>query len=74
MLQNKYFIYPFLGLALLSINGCVKLNCPLPENLNNSVKKEILSSASADIKRNDTSMGGLCANRISFYDHGKNGI
>jgi len=73
MLQSKYLSYPLLGLLLLGMNGCVELNCPLPENLNTSVKKEILSSASAsaDIKRNDTSMGGLCANRISFYDHGK---
>ena len=29
------------------------------------------ASASVDIKRNNMSMGGLCANRISFYDHGK---
>ncbi len=73
MAQNRYLIYPILGFVLLSMNGCVKLNCPLPKNLENSVKKETLSSASAsaDIKRNNWSMGDLCANRISFVDNGK---
>ncbi len=73
MIKNIHFLYPFLGLLLLTMNGCVKLNCPIPTDLNNSVKKEILSSssASADIKRNSWSMGDLCANRISFYEHGK---
>ena len=73
MIQSRHLIYPLLVLMLLSMNGCVKLNCPLPENLENSVKKETISSASAsvDIKRNSWSMGGLCANRISFVDHGK---
>ena len=63
----------YLIFILFFTTGCVKLNCPLPENLNNTVTKETLSSASAsvDIKRNDMSMGGLCANRISFYDHDK---
>ena len=63
----------YLIFILFFTTGCVKLNCPLPDNLNRTVKTETLSSASAsvDIKRNNMSMGGLCANRISFYDHGK---
>ena len=73
MPANKYLSYPLAGLLLLSMNGCVKLNCPLPEDLNKTLKTETLSSASAsvDIKCNDMSMGNLCANRVSFYDHGK---
>ena len=76
MVQNKYLSYTLLGLLLLSMNACVKLNCPLPEDLNKTVKKETLSSASAseDIKRNNWSMGDLCANRISFMTMGINGI
>ena len=73
MTKNIHFLYPFLGLVLLIMNGCVKLNCPLPEELNKTVKKETLasSSSSADIKRNNWSMSNLCANKISFYDQGK---
>ena len=73
MQRNIHFFYPFLGLALLTLSGCVKLNCPLPEDLNKTVKKETLASASssADIKRNHWSMGDLCANKISFIDKGK---
>ena len=69
----KTIIYPVLLASLFLTTGCVKLNCPLPENLENTVKKKTLSSASAsvDIARNDMDMGGLCANRISFYDEGK---
>ncbi len=60
-------------LTLFLTNGCVDLNCPLPEELNKSVKQETLTSASDsyDIKQNNMSMGGLCASRISFYDNGK---
>jgi len=60
-------------LGLFTFTGCVKLNCPLPENLNKTVKQETLpsASASADIKRNDMSMGSLCASRITFVNHGK---
>ena len=59
--------------SLFLSTGCVKLNCPLPENLNTSVKKETLSSTSAstDIGRDGGSMGGLCANRVTFYENGK---
>lgn len=66
-------LYPLSACVILSLAGCVKLNCPLPEDLNKTVKKETLasSSSSADIKRNNWSMGDLCANRISFYDKGK---
>jgi len=73
MIKNIHFLYPVFGLVLLTMNGCVKLNCPLPEDLNKTVKKETLasSSSSTDIKRNNWSMGDLCANRISFYDSGK---
>ena len=73
MKQKTGFMYALLGIGLLTMTGCVKLNCPLPENLNNTVRKETLSSASAsvDIKRNNWSMGDLCANRVSFYDRGK---
>ena len=73
MARNKYLLSPLFTLVLLSMNGCVKLNCPLPEDLNKTVKKETLASASSsvDIKRNDMGMGDLCANRISFYDQGK---
>ncbi len=58
---------------LFTMTGCVELNCPLPDHLNKTVKQELLSSASAaaDIKHNSWSMGGLCADRIIFYDHGK---
>jgi len=70
MKKNTIVIYPLLALVLFSTTGCVKLNCPLPQDLNKTVKKETLasSSSSADIKRNSWSMGDLCANRISFYD------
>ena len=73
MKKNTIVIYPLLALVLFSTTGCVKLNCPLPQDLNKTVKKEILtsSSSSADIKRNSWSMGDLCANRISFYDRGQ---
>ena len=73
MKKNILFIYPLLALLLFSTTGCVKLNCPLPENLNNTVTKVPLSSSSdaSDIKRNSSSMGDLCANRISFYDKGQ---
>jgi len=73
--MNKHHtvIYPALIALLFLTTGCVKLNCPLPENLENSVTKVPLSSASAaaDLKRNSWSMGDLCANRISFYDKGQ---
>ncbi len=73
MKKNTLYIYPVLTLLLFSTTGCVKLNCPLPENLENSVTKVPLasSSAAADLKRNSWSMGNLCANRISFYDRGQ---
>jgi hypothetical protein len=73
MQKNILFIYPLLALTIFSTTGCIKLNCPLPENLDNAVTKETLvsASASADIKRNSWSMGDLCANRVSFYDNGK---
>jgi hypothetical protein len=69
----KNTLYPFLFSVLFFTTGCVKLNCPLPENLNTSVKKETLSStsASADLGRDSGSMGGLCANRVTFYEDGK---
>ena len=73
MKKNNIYIYMLLTLLLFSTTGCVKLNCPLPENLEKSVTKVPLSSASAaaDLKRNSWSMGDLCANRISFYDRGQ---
>jgi len=72
-MKVTYLLYPLSACVILSLTGCVKLNCPLPKDLNKTVKKETLasSSSSADIKRNNWSMGGLCANRISFYDKGK---
>ncbi len=73
MKKNLLFFTVPLSLLLFSLTGCVKLNCPLPEDLNRTVKKETLSSssASADIKRNNWRMDDLCANRISFVDNGK---
>lgn len=73
MTHKPLFRYTLVALAIVGFSGCVKLNCPLPEDLNRTVKKETLSSASAsvDIKRNNNSMGNLCANRISFVDNGK---
>ena len=73
MNKNVLFVYPLLALFLFSTTGCVKLNCQLPENLDNTVTKVPLSSTSAavDLKRNSWSMGDLCANRISFYDKGQ---
>jgi len=73
-MPKKTLFFTALGiLGLAGFTGCVELNCPLPENLNKTVKKETLSSASAsaDIKRNNWSMDGLCANRISFVENGK---
>jgi len=73
MHKNTLYIYPLLVLFLFATNGCVKLNCPLPENIDKTVTKTPLSSASdaPDLKRNSWSMGDLCANRISFYDKGQ---
>jgi hypothetical protein len=74
MRQNTILFYALFVLVLFTTTGCVKLNCPLPENLNNSTITKIpLSSTSAatDLKRNSWSMGDLCANRISFYDKGQ---
>jgi len=73
MNQKPLFISLLLVFVLFSTTGCVKLNCPLPENLDNTVTKVPLSSSSdaPDIKRNSWSMGDLCANRISFYDKGQ---
>lgn len=73
MKKNTIYIYPLLALLTFSMSGCVKLNCPLPENLNKAVTKVPLSSSSdaPDLKRNSRSMGDLCANKISFYDQGK---
>ena len=73
MKKNNIYIYMLLTLLLFSTTGCVKLNCPLPENLDKTVTKIPLSSSSdaPDIKRNSWSMGDLCANRISFYDKGQ---
>ena len=72
MTHRPLLLYLFSAFLLVGFTGCVKLNCPLPQDLNRTVKKEPLSSvsASADIKRNNWSMGGLCANRISFVDNG----
>ena len=60
-------------LTLFLLNGCVDLNCPLPQKLDDTVKQEILSSASDsyDLKQNNMGMGGLCASRVSFDDKGK---
>ena len=73
MRQKPLLYTAVITLTLMGFTGCVKLNCPLPEDLNKTVKKETLSSASAsaDIKRNSWSMGDLCANRISFVDNGR---
>jgi len=73
MRQNRLCLSFLAILIFMSFTGCVKLNCPLPENLNNTVKKETLpsTSASADIKRNSWSMGDLCASRITFVENGK---
>lgn len=73
MKKNTIYIYPLLALLTFSMSGCVKLNCPLPENLDKAVTKVPLSSSSdaPDLKRNSRSMGDLCANKISFYDQGK---
>ena len=75
--EGIFFMRTTIYLCLLSIllftTGCVKLNCPLPENLDKAVTKVPLSSSSdaPDLKRNSWSMGDLCANRISFYDKGQ---
>ena len=73
MKKKNIYIYTLLTVLLFSTTGCVKLNCPLPENLESSVTKVPLSSSSdaADLKRNSWSMGDLCANRISFYNKGQ---
>lgn len=73
MRKKTLLLYPLLSGLIFSLTGCVDLNCPLPEKLDKTVKKEVLTSSSdaADVKRNSMGMGGLCANRISFVDNGK---
>jgi hypothetical protein len=69
----KKKMYLILLSSLFLTTGCVKLNCPLPKNIENSVTSVELTSASdsIDLKRNSWSMGDLCANRIYFYDKGQ---
>ncbi|MEA3433175.1 MAG: hypothetical protein U9R13_01175, partial [Campylobacterota bacterium] len=59
-----------LGTVLFLATGCVKTNCPLPDNLDHRVKKVHLNSyrESPDLKRNSWSMGSLCADRITFKE------
>ena len=73
MNQKALFVFLLLALVLFSTTGCVKLNCPLPENLDKAVTKVVLASSSdaPDLKRNSGNIGNLCANRISFYDKGQ---
>ncbi|BAF71863.1 hypothetical protein [Sulfurovum sp. NBC37-1] len=73
--MNKHMLFTCcIHVAILfATTGCVKLNCPLPVELDKTVKQEPLSSASAaaDVKRNSWSMDGLCADRITFYENGR---
>jgi len=73
MMIKKQLLFSASLFAILSLTGCVKLNCPLPEKLSQTIKQETLASASSsfDIKQNNSSMAGLCASRVSFYDQGK---
>jgi len=73
MKKSTLFAYTVSAFILLATTGCVKLNCPLPAELDKTVKQEPLSSASAaaDVKRNSWSMNGLCADRITFYENGR---
>ena len=73
MKNNKVYLTSVLLFSLFGTTGCVKLNCPIPANLNKQATQVTLSSASqsADLKRNSWSMDGLCASRIYFYDKGQ---
>jgi len=52
------------------LTGCVKTNCPLPENIDKRVQQVQITSDtwSTDLKRNSWSMGSLCADRITFKE------
>ena len=68
--KKRLFHTIFMGASLLLTTGCVKTNCPLPDNLDHRVNKVHLSSyrESPDLKRNSWSMGSLCADRITFKE------
>jgi len=71
MISKKLLLHTtLLGSALFLTTGCVKTNCPLPDNLDQHVKKVHLTSyrESPDLKRNSWSMGSLCADRITFKE------
>ncbi len=59
-----------LGISLFITTGCVKTNCPLPNDLDHHVKKVHLTSyrESPDLRRNSWSMDSLCADRITFKE------
>jgi len=56
--------------AFLLGTGCVKTNCPLPDNIDQHVQQVQIKSdtRSPDLKRNSWSMGSLCADRITFKE------
>jgi hypothetical protein len=58
------------GAAFLLATGCVKTNCPLPDNIDQHVQQVQIKSdtKSPDLKRNSWSMGSLCADRITFKE------
>ena len=58
------------GTAFLLATGCVKTNCPLPQNIDRQVQQIQIESdtRSPDLKRNSWSMGSLCADRITFKE------
>ena len=71
MIRKKLLLHiTMTGTALFLATGCVKTNCPLPDKLDQHVKKVHLSSKnkSSDLKRNSWSMGSLCADRITFKE------
>jgi len=72
--RNKFLLHSMLnGVLLFFITGCVKTNCPLPENINAEVEQLQIHSGtrSADLKRNSWRMGSLCADRITFKEGGQ---
>lgn len=71
MLRKKLLLHTItLGSAFFLATGCVKTNCPLPDNINQHVQQVLIKydTRSADLKRNSWSMGSLCADRITFKE------
>ncbi len=71
--MNRVLLSLTIPLLAFMATGCVTLNCPLPAHLKEHIIQEKISSSSdiPDVKRNSWNMGDLCADRLSFYDHGQ---